>query len=295
MKALFIGNLTLDIFENNLRVGGPGFYGGRALSEGFNAEVYALTNVDVDYRGLILGIANVYGIKILEIENKGMPMFRISGGKAVEFSGISHKIPSHIIESSIKIIGFDMVVLAPIMNEISVDVITIIKDNSSILLSADIQGFVRSMSNGNIICSWNKDLDEKLLLLDVVHGNIVEYCFTNNEKMVLKNIVDLSSTCKTLFLVSLDQRGTYAAHRGEIFYVPSLPVKAIDDVGAGDILLAVTSYYRAMNSSIIDAVVKGVIAASLKVENAYKMKWFDLESIETIYEEHVKKIKVINI
>ncbi|MEM1644308.1 MAG: PfkB family carbohydrate kinase [Ignisphaera sp.] len=295
MKALFIGNLTLDIFGNNLRVGGPGFYGGRALSEGFNVEVYVLTNVDVDYRGLILGTANIYGIKILEIENKGMPMFRISGGKAVEFNGISHKITNYVIESSIKIVGFDIVILAPIMNEVDVDAITIIKDNTSSLLSADIQGFVRSMNNDKIICAWNKDLEEKLLLLDVVHGNIIEYCFTDNEKMMLKSISDLSSTCKTLFLVSLDQRGTYAIHRGEIIYVPSLPVNAVDDVGAGDILLAVTSYYRAMNNSVVDAVVKGVIAASLKVENAYKMKWFDPEFIETMYDEHVKKIKVINI
>ncbi|MEM2511923.1 MAG: PfkB family carbohydrate kinase [Ignisphaera sp.] len=295
MKALFIGNLTLDIFENNLRVGGPGFYGGRALSEGFNVEVYALTNVDRYYRGLILGIANIYGIKILELENKGMPMFRISSGKATEFSGTSHKIPNHIIESSIKIIGFDIVTLAPIMNEVSIDAVTIIKSNSQSLLSADIQGFVRSMIDNKIICIWSKDLGEKLMLFDIIHGNVAEYCFTNDERIVLKNIADLSSTCETLFLASLDQRGTYAIHRGEIIYVPSVPVKPVEDVGAGDILLAVTSYYRAIGNPVIEAVVKGVIAASLKVENAYKMRWFDLEHIETIYNEHVRKIEGINL
>ena len=83
-------------------------------------------------------------------------------------------------------------------------------------------------------------------------------------------------------------------YSGEIFYIPSLSVNTVDDVGAGDVLLAVASYYRARNESILSSSVKGVIAASLKVENAYR-DWFDRETIESIAQNHERMIKVVNI
>lgn len=294
MRALFIGNITLDVFDGKLRVGGPGFYGGRALSDNLCVETYVLSNVDEVHRGLILGIMNIYGIRILEIEAKEMPIFVIRGGKAVEFHGISHRISQQVVESYLRAYRFDIVILAPIMKELDIDVVGIARRYTNKVLSIDIQGFVRTLAGDNIVCSWVKVLEDALVYADVVHGNIAEFCFAISERDVIKRIVDLSSTCKTLFLVSLDYRGSYAIHQREVFYIPSLPVAVVDDVGAGDVLLATTSYFIARNESTIDASVKGVIAASLKVENAYK-SWFDIETIEAVHREHVQKVQVIKL
>ncbi|MEM4506373.1 MAG: PfkB family carbohydrate kinase [Ignisphaera sp.] len=297
MRALFIGNLTLDKVGERLKVGGSGYYGGRALATYLDVETYVLTNVDENYRGLVLGLLNSYGIKVFEIKSNGMPIFIISSGKAVEFQGTSSKISKEIIESYLKVGGFSIVIIAPIMREIDIDSIYILEDFSRSTINVvalDIQGFVRNVVDNRITCEWIEDLELILRYVDIVHGNIKEFCFAKEELMVVKNIKELSTTLDTAFLVSLDARGTYLVYSGEIFYIPSLSVNTVDDVGAGDVLLAVASYYRARNESILSSSVKGVIAASLKVENAYR-DWFDRETIESIAQNHERMIKVVNI
>lgn len=297
MRALFIGNLTLDKVGERLKVGGSGYYGGRALATYLDVETYVLTNVDKNYRGLVLGLLNSYGIKVFEIKSNGMPIFIISSGKAVEFQGTSSKISKEIIESYLKVGGFSIVIIAPIMREIDIDSIYILEDFSRSTINVvalDIQGFVRNVVDNRITCEWIEDLELILKYVDIVHGNIKEFCFAKEELMVVKNIKELSTTLDTAFLVSLDARGTYLVYSGEIFYIPSLSVNTVDDVGAGDVLLAVASYYRARNESILSSSVKGVIAASLKVENAYR-DWFDRETIESIAQNHERMIKVVNI
>ncbi|MEM0490547.1 MAG: PfkB family carbohydrate kinase [Ignisphaera sp.] len=289
--------MTLDKVGERLKVGGSGYYGGRALATYLDVETYVLTNVDKNYRGLVLGLLNSYGIKVFEIKSNGMPIFIISSGKAVEFQGTSSKISKEIIESYLKVGGFSIVIIAPIMREIDIDSIYILEDFSRSTINVvalDIQGFVRNVVDNRITCEWIEDLELILKYVDIVHGNIKEFCFAKEELMVVKNIKELSTTLDTAFLVSLDARGTYLVYSGEIFYIPSLSVNTVDDVGAGDVLLAVASYYRARNESILSSSVKGVIAASLKVENAYR-DWFDRETIESIAQNHERMIKVVNI
>uniref|UniRef100_A0A7C4D1I4 Carbohydrate kinase PfkB domain-containing protein n=1 Tax=Ignisphaera aggregans TaxID=334771 RepID=A0A7C4D1I4_9CREN len=289
--------MTLDKVGERLKVGGSGYYGGRALATYLDVETYVLTNVDKNYRGLVLGLLNSYGIKVFEIKSNGMPIFIISSGKAIEFQGTSSKISKEIIESYLKVGGFSIVIIAPIMREIDIDSIYILEDFSRSTINVvalDIQGFVRNVVDNRITCEWIEDLELILRYVDIVHGNIKEFCFAKEELMVVKNIKELSTTLDTAFLVSLDARGTYLVYSGEIFYIPSLSVNTVDDVGAGDVLLAVASYYRARNESILSSSVKGVIAASLKVENAYR-DWFDRETIESIAQNHERMIKVVNI
>ncbi|MEM1682690.1 MAG: PfkB family carbohydrate kinase [Ignisphaera sp.] len=289
--------MTLDKVGERLKVGGSGYYGGRALATYLDVETYVLTNVDENYRGLVLGLLNSYGIKVFEIKSNDMPIFIISSGKAVEFQGTSSKISKEIIESYLKVGGSSIVIIAPIMREIDIDSIYILEDFSRSTINVvalDIQGFVRNVVDNRITCEWIEDLELILRYVDIVHGNIKEFCFAKEELMVVKNIKELSTTLDTAFLVSLDARGTYLVYSGEIFYIPSLSVNTVDDVGAGDVLLAVASYYRARNESILSSSVKGVIAASLKVENAYR-DWFDRETIESIAQNHERMIKVVNI
>lgn len=294
MKALFVGNLTIDIIENVYRVGGSGFYGGRALAEGFEIEVHILTNVSKRYRDIVLKTLTIYGVKVIEIESEIMPLFAISKGKAKEFYGGSPMIPINAIENHIKSLNPEIVLMTPIMNELDPDSISVVRQWFKGILSVDIQGFVRTLSNKEIRCAWVKGLEEKMVLADIVHGNLEEFCFTSSEIDVLKRIVDLSTVSRATYLVSLDQRGTYAVHKGEAFYIPALPVKPVDDVGAGDVLLATASYYRAIGEHIVKAIVKAVVAASLKVGNAYT-RWFKVDDIESIYRELMEKIKVVNI
>lgn len=295
VRVLVVGNITLDLLpDGRIRVGGSGYYGGRALSEYLDVDTYVLTYVDENYRGLVLGVLSSAGIKVLELRADGMPMFKISGGKAVEFQGVSPRIPSTVVESYTRVLGFNAVIFAPIMRELDIDLVRTLNKQPSTVVSLDLQGFVREPSSAGIACRWYEELEKGLLYADIVHGNIAEFCFSNNEHEVLSRLKSLSSSYGTVFLVSLDARGTYAVYRGEVFYIPSLPTSAVDDVGAGDVLLAVTTYYRVLGTPVLEAVVRGVIASSLKVENAYGV-WFDKKAVEEIARAHINNVRVVEI
>ncbi|MCC6016791.1 MAG: PfkB family carbohydrate kinase [Desulfurococcaceae archaeon] len=295
MKALLVGNLTIDIIEGSVyRVGGTGFYGGRALAEGFGVKVYVLSNVDKSYRSLVTDTMSSYGIEVIDIESESMPLFIIVKGKAREFKGASPTIPINLVKDYIESLNPEIILLVPIMRELDIDAISIVRQHFKGVLSIDIQGFVRAVKNSMILCVWSEDLEKSLVLVDVVHGNISEFCFSDDEMFILRKVMNMSTTCNTLYLVSLDQRGTYAIHKGEIFYIPPLSITPLDDVGAGDILLAITSYYMAKGEDVLQATVKGVIAASLKVANAYT-KWFNRNDIESRYAEHMNKVRVPSI
>lgn len=294
MKTLFIGNITIDDVGDRYRVGGSGYYGGRALAEYLGVEVYVATHISNDFRGLIRGALDIYGIKIIELGANATPIFIISNGKAIGFKGASPLIDIETVKIYTKMYGFDILYLTPIMNEISEQHIVHAKEFNTKIIALDIQGFVREYYDNNIRCLWRWNSEEVLLNVDLVHGNIKEFCFSDIEKEIIKHVKDLSSVGKTSFLVSLDYKGLYLIHNSEVIYIPPLSVKTIDDVGAGDILLAVTGYFRAMDMDILESVVRGVIAAALKVENAYG-EWFNKELLEIYSKELLESIKSIDI
>lgn len=293
MRALFIGNITIDDLGNQYRVGGSGYYGGRALSEYLGVEVYVATHIADDVQGLIRGVLDLYGIKVIELGSNGTPVFIISGGKAVGFRGISPIIDVEVVRMYTHVYRFDAVYITPIMKEILENQITLAREFNSKVTAMDIQGFVREIYDNSIRCLWKWSSEEVLLSIDIIHGNVREFCFTSEEMGVVRHIRDLSSTGKTLFLVSLDHRGLYFIYNNEVLYIPSLPVKSIDDVGAGDVLLAVTGYFRAMGMDVLESVVRGISAAALKTENAYR-EWFSRELLERYGRELLGFVRSLN-
>lgn len=294
VKALFIGNITIDDLNGQYRVGGSGYYGGRALAEYLDTEVHVATHISDNFRGLIKGVLDLYGIKVIELGANATPIFIISNGRAVGFKGSSPLIDIEVLEWYIKIHRFDMIYITPIMNEVSEQQISRIKEFKPKVVAMDIQGFVRERYDEAIKCLWKWDSEETLLNADIVHGNIREFCFSDNEAEVLKHTKSISTIGRTSFLVSLDYRGLYLVHNNEILYIPSLSVKTVDDVGAGDILLAVSGYFKAMGMGVVESVVRGVAAAALKTENAYR-EWFSKELLDRYGSELIELIKTINI
>ncbi|MCS7111721.1 MAG: PfkB family carbohydrate kinase [Sulfolobales archaeon] len=293
MKALFIGNITMDDLGTQYRVGGSGYYGGRALAEYLGVEVYVATHVADDVRGLIRGVLDLYGIRVIELGVNGTPIFTISNGKAVGFRGLSPTIDIEAVRLYTRMHRFDAVYVTPIMKEILEHQIIQIREFNSKVTAIDIQGFVRECYDDSIRCLWKWNSEEALLTVDIVHGNIREFCFTNEETSIIKHIKDLSSAGGTSFLVSLDDRGLYLVHNNEALHIPSLSVKSVDDVGAGDILLAVTGYFRAMGMSMLESTTRGISAAALKTENAYR-EWFNKELLEMYSRELLESIKSVD-
>lgn len=293
VRVLIIGNVTLDEIGDRIRVGGTGYYGGRALAQYLDAEVYVATNISEIYKGLIKGVLESHGIKIIETGYNSTPVFIIRNGKAVGFKGESPKINLLSLEPYIKIYRFDVVILGPILNEINLNELNVLDSWSPKVAALDIQGIVRRVNNhGEIELVWNENMEEKLQKIDIVHGNAKEFCFSKDINLLLKRVKEWSLSTKTLYLVSLDEKGLYMIKNGEILYIKPPPINVVDEVGAGDILLSVTAYYMAKGLTPFEATFRGVAAAVLKIENAYK-EWFDKDLLESFAREIAQNVEVL--
>lgn len=291
---LIVGNATVDLLPSGeMRVGGSVYYGGRALGRHIGVETYGLTRVAERIRDLVSRALLEAGVKPIIIESDDSPVFVIRGGKAVEFRGSSPPIKWGAVAEYLESVEFNAVIFAPIMREVEPEIILEAGRRPGPVYAADIQGFVRKASAGGMGCEWSNVLEEVLPILHIVHGNISEYCFAKEEKYVLARIVDLSTVSNTIYLASADDRGTYLLRRGEAHHIPPYPVNAVDDVGAGDVLLAVSTYYLASGEKPLDAVTRGVVAASLKTQNPAG-EWFTPALIEELWRKHVATARKVD-
>jgi hypothetical protein len=292
VRILIVGNITVDEIGDRVRVGGTGYYGGRALAEYFGEEVYVATHVDERLRGLIKGTLDTYGVRVIELSSSSTPVFIIENGRAVGFKGGSPRIRLADLEPYTRIYGFDVAILGPILQEVDLNELNAVTSWGFKVLSLDIQGVVREVVGTSLRLRWSKELEKALEHLDVVHGNIREFCFSEDREHVLKAVKEWSSTVRTLFLVSIDEKGLYTIHRGEVLHTKPPQVNIVDEVGAGDVLLAVASYYMAKGLDPLTSALRGMAAAVLKVENAYR-DWFTVEMIEQISKELVAQTEVV--
>lgn len=291
MRALIVGNATVDLLTGGeTRIGGSVYYGGRALAKHMGVETYGLTRASDRVRDLVSGALLEAGVKPVILGAEESPVFVVNRGKAVEFRGSSPPIPWDVVAEYLESTGFDAVIFAPIMREVEPEAILEAGRRAGPVYAADIQGFVRKVTAVEIKCEWSNVLEEVLPILHIVHGNISEYCFAKCERDVLKKIVDLSTVSNTIYLASADNRGTYLVHRREVYHIPPLPVNAVDDVGAGDVLLAVSTYYLATGKEALEATTRGVVAASLKTQNPAG-EWFTPSIIEELWRKHVAEAR----
>ncbi|NPA97582.1 MAG: hypothetical protein GXO32_08285 [Crenarchaeota archaeon] len=291
MRALFVGNLTIDVLDNRVRVGGSGFYGGVALSEYLGVETYVLSSASEKYGPLFRSVLSTYGIKLLEVKCHSVATFRISGRKMwILDSGCC--IPKSSIDTSISVVRPDILLLTPVFKELAISDSLEVLSSFNGVKAVDLQGFVRERLDSRLACVWREQLKDVVMNSTVVHGNIKEFCIGADAADVMRWLRDYSKRCSALILASLDEKGCYAAYRGRVYLVPAPPTSAIDDVGAGDILTAVAAYYLAQGVTPLEAACRGVAAASLKVENPYSA-WFDRESIDTVSKSLLHLIKEI--
>ncbi len=278
-RVLFIGNITIDLIDGyRVRIGGSGFYGGIALSEYLGSSVHVLSSVDDAHGPMIRSALESYGIKLLKKLCTDVTTFVIEGGKAKSILKKGCVLEEEEALMALNLVKPDILLITPVINEVSIELAKNLLNSFRGTKALDIQGFVREPSTNGLACSWKEGLEELLGISTVVHGNLSEFCIGKN---IIQWLSDVTSTSDSVILASRDALGCYVAYRGEVYSIPAPPVNAVDDIGAGDVLTAVTSYYIHKGLNPLDASCRGVAAASLKVENAYS-SWFDLESIESI-------------
>lgn len=276
MKCLIIGNLTLDkISETNiLRIGGPGLYGGLALYM-LGCETHVVTSMNQKYRKMFRELDDK--IIIHEYSCDSIPLFIIKEGRAYGLETYGCRIEQDYIEDVIKSVKPDILLFSPVYNEIDISQLKNYRGKFK-AVSLDIQGLTRKLVNNQLRNIWDQKIFGIMDFFDIIHGNIREMCFASDIKEILRKLKMISFNTLTALQVSMDEKGLYLLYNGEILYFPPIKTNVHDDVGAGDILLAVTSYYLAIGYNIAKATQYGLAAVLLKISSK-DSKWFNEEKI----------------
>ncbi len=297
LKSLLIGNVSLDLINGGIRLGGSVLYGGIALAS-LKADVAIATHLDEVHRGLAEDLLKAFGIRALFKDCGKLPAFIIGGGKAlgVEAEGCIHDLGTLI--NAVSDLKPSLFLLVPVFREISIsdslELISTARRVGARVIGLDVQGYVRSVKDRGLECAWPEDLWSLLEKATIVHGNLREFCFDKDFNKVVKELAEASKSLRnTAIVASMDNEGAYLIIRGEVIKVPPLITEAqvVDDVGAGDVLLAVASYYMAKGLASVEAVARGTIAASLKVARGLLQPWFTVGELSNYSKAVLRRLK----
>ena len=269
-----------------MRIGGASYYGGWALHL-LGCDTHVLTSMNKKYDKLLGEIKEK--IHIHTYPCSSIPEFVIKGGRAVELGEKGCVISWDYVEDTMREVSPDLVIFAPVYNEVNLHGFRNYRGVVKVV-SLDIQGLTRRVGKDQIINYWVSELDNVFEYVDLVHGNIREFCFSNVFSEVIRKLREMSMEYGNYYLVSMDQRGLYLVFKDKVVFYPPHQVKVYNEVGAGDVLLAVTTYYMAEGKDVVKATVYGLAATLLKISSSSN-KWFDHEKIEYM----VKRIKYIEL
>lgn len=300
MRALIVGSATIDDFGNTSRVGGSVYYGGKALTMLPNVEVHVLTPIDKLYGKVILGTFEVEGINVHSLECESLPVFTIRFGRASGLKSRGCVIDVKEVVNVVNHLNPEILILAPVFKELSVEhvsyLLSVVKKSVKVA-SVDIQGLVREIDNNGISCLWKEKIFEVVNKANLTHGNLREFCFTNNTATILRMLqASIMKSSEASVAVTMDDKGLFLITRDGSYEVPALKVDAVDEVGAGDVFTAVSTYYLALSDAPLTASIKGSIAAALKVSKPYG-RWFTEDEINSYVTKFrdLKKFEVTSV
>jgi len=268
--CLVVGNLTLDYVNGDVRIGGASFYGGWSLYL-LGCETHVVTSLSSRYLDLIRDFAGK--VRVHYQPCSGLTAFALKNGRAAGLLNPGCRIEWGFVEEVVEALSPDIVVYAPVYRELDTREFKSSRGKAGVV-SLDLQGFTRRAVSGSIHNVWEESFESILEKVDLVHGNVREYCFADSLEAILLAVKSMCEKHGNSHQVSMDSNGLYLVTGSTVYFYPPHRLSVVDDVGAGDVLLVATSYYLARGLDVLDATRFGVAAALLKISST-GLQWFD--------------------
>jgi len=284
LKCLVIGNFTVDDLNGYLNKGGSSYYSSWSLAQ-LGCNVHVLTSISEKYRELYRELYSV--INIWEYSCPSNPVFVIKNDKAIALKERGCRISLNKVIEVYSIVKPDLLLFTPVFNEVEFNedfLNRVLKD--SIVTGLEIHGLTRDIVDSEIVNKWSDDLFNIFKYFKIVHGNIYEYCFSNNFIEIISVLRDYSTKHGTCFQISMDEAGLYLIDRGIVYYFKPANTHIVSKIGAGDVLLAVSSFYMSRRYNCLESTIRGFIASNYKMASR-DSSWFN----ENCIEECVDKIE----
>lgn len=146
--------------------------------------------------------------------------------------------------------------LGPVFNEISMETMRFLRENSKALITLDPQGFLRREENGAV---FQKEMDYSLL-------DFVDVVKVSEKDIPKENIKDLTARCKNV-IVTRGTNGSTVFFEGKTTEIPFFKSIVVDETGAGDVYMAgfIKKFLESKNME--KSALFGSAAASFSVEN----------------------------
>lgn len=164
------------------------------------------------------------------------------------------------------------IIVGPILNEISLDLVKKIYTTCSAPIFLDPQGILRRVgSDGRIEHFLPDDFEKIMPLCHVVKANEIEaFVLTGVDprKDAIKAVSRLKALGCDIAIITIAEMGSIIDNGSEIFVIPAYTTHAVDPTGAGDTYMAGFIYAYLLNpNDLYAAGCYGSAAASIWIEH----------------------------
>lgn len=261
---LAIGHITIDLLSD-----GSPVLGGTALYSALTAARFGL-RAAVLTRGLFTGhgaaIAEALSRFASEVEivlqNAPHPTIftnvAVAGRRMQTIHSWAGRIDLSGVPPQWRSAG--IVHLAPVAQEIDPRQVGQL---SAAFLGATPQGWMRRWSteqHGSVVLSQLRLPTELLSRIDAL-------VLSSSEQALARDVIDAVAT-RGVVAITRGPQGVEILDRGRAFNLPSIPVRAVDDAGAGDVFAATLFVMRADQESTIASGRAANVAAGLRIQGS---------------------------
>ena len=238
-RILVCGNPTIDELETVddqlVSPGGSALFSSCAAAY-LGAKVKILGRVGEDYPTEVIRRLRRLGLDLSSL--------KVSRGPSTRF-GISESIGSRtlkLIEPGSRIVAttlrerFDGIHMGPVFNEITPSLVKTLYEQTN-FLSADIQGFIRTVSRAKSVRTTPRNLSFLMRRCKMLQASIDEARLQTGSREPKRILNGLMSSGIRFGILTMGGRGSYLgiSQTGSHF-VPAFPEpRALDSTGAGDI------------------------------------------------------------
>lgn len=227
--------------------------------------------VGSDFRDTFHRDMRNYGIEVtLDSTGSETGGFRLiyddHGDRTLDVLGVAGRIrpedvPDEYFDASFFLIG-------PILGEVDLELVQLIRSSSSAKLFLDPQGIVRVIGDdGRIVHKCDRQTFGKLArLVDFIKPNEHESQTITGMENPVQALLQLKELSQAVPIVTLAERGSILIDGDQLCKVPAFPTSAIDPTGAGDVYAGsfIAEYSRTKN--LAEAALFASAAASIMVE-----------------------------
>ena len=217
---------------------------------------------------------NLEGLKWFDSLNTNFILNYLDHSRTLTLKSKSPNLNFEDIPNPYLITKPDVIVLAPICNEISEDYVSkIVSEFPNAYIGIDLQGFIRNISdNGKIDYISNEDLLKRIYKMINLIGNRLVLKGSEDEMKLLTQAEDFSEIMaffdkfenKGIYIMTLGEKGSIIKKpKDKILKIPAFnPKKVVDETGAGDVYLAIFLYEFIYSNRAWDAIERAAYLAS---------------------------------